>query len=154
MAVAELQAVVALPRAAVFAALSDLARRPALDPSILELEGSGPAAGAAAAGSVFTGRSAITGSDGGFEGSVTAIEEPSLIALGLRQADGARFHETWRLTETPSGTLLRYRAELRLPGGLFGRLLDGLLVGAGFRRQREAVLARIKAALEAEPPGG
>jgi hypothetical protein len=47
--------------------------------------------------------------------------------------------------------LVRYHADLRLPGGFFGKVLDRVMVGPGFRRQREAVLLRIKAALEAQP---
>ena len=57
---------------------------------------------------------------------------------------------TSRLSPTPSGTLITYHADLRLPGGFLGKLLDRVLVGGGFRKQREAVLARVKAALEAE----
>ena len=151
MAVAEVQAVVALPRASVFAALSDLARRPALDPTMLAIEEAATplAADDPASAPVFRGRTVITGSESDFEGSVTARDEPSLLALGLRLANGARVLESWRLSETASGTLVRYRAELRLPGGLIGGLLDRLFVGGGFRRQRAAALARIKAALEA-----
>ncbi|HEY7295760.1 MAG TPA: SRPBCC family protein [Dehalococcoidia bacterium] len=146
MASADAQAVLALPPAQAFAALANLPRRPMLDPTVgaIEAPGFSPEIGAA-----FGGWASLTGSEEAFEGSITAYEPPGLLGLGFAFGSGARFHEEWRLSATATGTLVRYHADLRLPGGVFGRVLDRVLVGGGFRKQREAVLLRIKAALEA-----
>ncbi len=146
MASVDVQAVVALPPAATFAALADLPRRPAIDPTVGDVTAPAfkPEAGAA-----FGGWASLTGSEEGFEGSITAYEPPGLLAIGFAFGSGARFHEEWRLSPTATGTLVRYHADLRLPGGVFGKLLDRVLAGPGFRKQREGVLLRIKAALEA-----
>jgi len=150
MATVNAQAVFALPPDAAFAALADVPHRPALDPTVGAIDA---AAFAPAAGAAFSGWASLTGSDEGFEGSITACEPPVLLALGFAFGSGARFHEEWRLSPTATGTLARYRADLRLPGGFLGKLLDRVMVGGGFRKQREAVLLRIKAALEASLDG-
>ncbi|HLZ71072.1 MAG TPA: SRPBCC family protein [Dehalococcoidia bacterium] len=149
MASVDAQAVFALSPAAAFAALADLPRRPALDPTVGSIEAPAfvPEAGAA-----FSGWASLTGSDEAFEGSITAYEPDSFLAIGFAFGSGARFHEEWRLSATASGTLARYRADLRLPGGFVGKLLDRVMVGGGFRKQREAVLLRIKAGLETGGP--
>jgi|SRR5581483_482809 len=148
MASVDAQVVIALPPAAVFAALADLQRRPSLDPTVGEVtaERFEPEPGA-----TFGGWASLTGSEEGFEGALTAYEPPAFLAIGFAFGSGARFHEEWRLSPTATGTLVRYHADLRLPGGLAGKLLDRVMVGPGFRKQREAVLLRIKAALEIEP---
>jgi hypothetical protein len=147
MASVDLLAVVSLPQADVYAALCDLARRPRLDPTVVEV--TPPEDGATPAAS-FSGRGTTTGDERHFDGIVTALEPDLFVALGFSFSNGARLHEQWRLGPTPSGTLVNYHAELQVPGGLFGRLLDRVMVAGGFARQREAVLARIKAALEAD----
>src|SRR5579871_4859154 len=143
MANIDAQAVLALPLETVFAALADLPRRPALDQTIgaVTAEEFSPAPGV-----TFGGWASLTGSEEAFEGSVTAFEPPGFLALGFAFGSGARFHEEWRLSPTASGTLVRYHADLRLPGGIVGRVLDAVMVGPGFRKQRETVLLRIKAA--------
>lgn len=145
MASVDVQAVFALPPEAAFAALADLRRRPALDPTVGEISASEfkPEPGA-----TFGGWASLTGSEEGFEGSITAYEPPGLLAIGFAFGSGARFREEWRLSATATGTLVRYHADLRLPGGFLGKVLDRVMVGPGFRKQREAVLLRVKAGLE------
>lgn len=145
MATVQLQSVIARPAAEVFAALCDLGRRPALDPTVTEMT---PPAGEVQAGSTFSGRGTMVSSGSGFDGLVTALEPDSFLGLGFTLANGATLQEQWRLSPTPSGTLVNYFAELRLPGGLVGKLLDRLVVGGGFRKQREGVLRQLKATLE------
>ncbi len=145
MAVVDLRAVIALPPAEVYTALANLSLRPSLDPTITEIM---PPAGETVVGTSFSGRGTASGSNSGFDGVVTAAETGQIFGLGLTTADGARLVEEIRLSAVSSGTLLAYHAELRLPGGVFGRLLDRLMVGSGFQKQREGVLAHMKAALE------
>ena len=145
MATAELQTVIALPPPGVFEALCDLGRRPSIDPTITELS---PPSGGLQAGSAFSGRGTMASSGSGFDGVVTALERDSFLGLGYRLANGATMQEQWELRPVPSGTLVNYRTELRLPGGLFGRLLDRVIVSSGFQKQREGVLQSIKSALE------
>jgi len=147
VAIAELQMVLALRPEDAFAALADIRRRPALDPTISEVMAP---AGPPAIGATFSGRGSVTGADASFEGMITGLDAPRLVAFGMTFFNGARLFEEWRLSATASGSLVRYTAELRLPGGIGGRLLDRILVGRGFRKQREDVLARIKATLDAQ----
>lgn len=146
MATVDLQAVVGVPPSACYAGLCDLTARPAMDPTTVEL--TAPVA-PICEGATFSGRGTATGDERGFDGIVTALEPGRFVGLAYSFSNGADLHEQWRLGETPSGTLVNYHAELRLPGGVFGKLLDRLVVGSGFRKQREAVLGRVKAALEA-----
>src|SRR5205823_292325 len=125
-------------------ALCDLVRRPVLGPTVSGLT---PPGGGIAEGATFSGRGTLTGSEEPFDGIVTAIEPDRFIGFAFRYGNGARLQEQWRLSPTPSGTLINYHAELSLPGGLFGKLLDRVMAGSGFRRQREAVLAHVKARL-------
>ena len=76
MAKAQLQTVIALPVTDVYAALSDLERRPGLDPTISEVIA---AELPARLGASFSGRGSFTGSDSGFEGTVTAAEPDQLL---------------------------------------------------------------------------
>jgi hypothetical protein len=145
MAAVDLRAVIALPPADIYAVIADLARRPSLDPTITELA---PPDGDTVVGARFSGRSVVTGSNSGFDGIVTAAEPSQIFGMGLTTFDGAKLVEEIRLSPVPSGTLLAYHAELRLPGGLLGKLLDRVMVGSGFRKQREVVLAHLKAGLE------
>ncbi|HZU78057.1 MAG TPA: SRPBCC family protein [Dehalococcoidia bacterium] len=149
MAVVDLQAVVAQPPDAVYRALCDLARRPELDPTIVTVENAAPD-GAPHEGTTFRGAGMLPGTEERFDGLVTGLEPNRFAAFGYNYANGASLHEQWRLSPTPSGTLIKYHAELRLPSGVLGRLLDVLMVGPGFKRQREAMLAQAKAALDAE----
>lgn len=150
MASADVQAVFALAPEAAFAALADLPRRPTLDPTVGEIKAEEfkPEPGA-----TFAGWASLTGEEEGFEGSITAYEPPGFLAIGFAFGSGARFHEEWRLSPTATGTFVRYHADLRLPGGFVGKLLDRVMVGPGFRKQRETVLLCIKAALEAGTGG-
>lgn len=146
MASIDLQAAVSVAPPACYARLADLTARPAFDPTIVELE---PPPQPLGEGARFSGRGTAPGEERGFEGIVTALEPDHFVGLAYAFSNGARLHEQWRLSPTPSGTLLNYHADLQLPAGIFGKLLDRLVVGSGFRRQREAVVARVKAALEA-----
>jgi hypothetical protein len=150
MASVDLQTVVSLAPSACYAQLSDFAARPSLDPTIVELA---PPPESIVEGARFSGRGTATGEERGFDGIITALEPDRFLALACTFSNGARLHEQWRLSATPSGTLLNYHAELQLPAGVFGRLLDRLVVGSGFRRQREAVLVRLKSALESSAQG-
>jgi Polyketide cyclase / dehydrase and lipid transport len=145
MSTADVQSVISLAPAEVYAALTDLSRRPSLDPTIAELNAP---AEPATEGAAFAGLGTLTGDEGAFEAIVTALEPDRFVALGFIYRSGARLHEQWRLSGTPSGTLVNYHAELTLPGGLLGKLMDRLLAGSGFLKQREAVLAHVKARLE------
>jgi hypothetical protein len=145
LATAELQTVIALPPPGVFEALCDLGRRPSIDPTITEIS---PPSGGLQAGSTFSGRGTMASSGSGFDGIVTALERDSFLGLGYTLANGATMQEQWDLRPVPSGTLVTYRAELRLPGGLLGKLLDRLMVSSGFQKQRETVLESIKTAFE------
>jgi hypothetical protein len=141
----DLQTVIAAPPAAVYWSLGDPALRPTIDPFVSEVE---TPLSELEPGGGFVGRSTVTGSDSAFECLVTAIDADRFLGLAFAYADGARMHEQWRLNATASGTLVHYRAELILPGGLFGKILDRVLVGGGFRTQREAMLKHLKAAIE------
>ncbi len=146
MATVDLQAVVSLTPEGCYARLTDLASRTALDPTIVEIE---PPPTPIVEGARFSGRGTAPGEERGFDGIVTALEPDRFVALAYTFSNGARLHEQWRLAATQSGTLLTYHAELQLPAGIFGKLLDRLVVAGGYRRQREAVLAHVKVALEA-----
>lgn len=147
MSTADLQVAVARPIEEVYAALADLSRRPELDPTVTEIE---PPEGPLRETATFAGRGGVTGSDTGFEAVVTGLQQDRFLGFLFNYANGARLFEEWSLMASPSGTFIRYHAELLLPSGIIGRLLDRIMVGSGFRKQREAVLARFKAALEAE----
>src|SRR5437667_12598938 len=71
VAAVDLQSVIALPPAGVYAALCDVERRPALDPTITVVE---PCDGEVLAGSTFSGTGALTGDESSFEALVTALE--------------------------------------------------------------------------------
>jgi hypothetical protein len=151
MAAVDLQVVVGRAPAEVCRALLDLAERPAIDPTITLIEppaGSTFPHGAAPEGTVFGGTGTLSGSEERFEGSVTAVSWNESVGFGFAYSSGARLLEEWRLTAVPSGTLVRYHAEMALPGGLLGRLLDAVMVGPGFKRQREVMLAHARRALE------
>ena len=149
MSSTDAQAVISLPPAVVYAALCDLGRRPELDPTISELDAANQPI---VEGATFAGRGTLTGDDSAFEGIVTALEPDRFVGLGFSYRSGARLHEQWRLRATPSGTLVTYHADLSLPGGILGRLMDLLLAGSGFRKQREAVLMHVKARMERRQP--
>src|SRR5579883_2615061 len=103
MASADAQAVFALPPEAVFAALADLPRRPAFDPTVGEIK---TPEFVPEPGATFGGWASLTGSEEGFEGSITAFEPPGYLAIGFAFGSGARFHEEWRFSATASGTLV------------------------------------------------
>lgn len=148
MSKVDLQIAVARPAAEVYAALADLARRPALDPTVTEID---PPDEPLREAAVFSGRGGVTGKDTGFEAVVTGLQEDRFLGFLFNYANGAQLFEEWSLMPAPSGTFIHYHAELLLPSGFIGKLLDRIVVGSGFRKQRETVLSRVKQALEAEP---
>lgn len=152
MAKIDLQVAIALSPEAVYRTLLDLPRRPDLDPTIV---GFTFVPETASEGALFSGSGSLSGAEERFEGLVTGLEPDSFAAFGFNYANGAHLHEQWRLRPVPSGTLINYHAEMSLPGGFIGKLLDAVLVGGGFRKQREAMLAHAKAVLEsgAASPG-
>lgn len=144
----DLQIAVARPPAAVYAALTDIARRPQLDPTVSEMEPLDEQALPLHETSAFRGRGGVPGTETEFEGVVTGLQPDAFAGFLFNYANGARLFEEWTLQPVPSGTYVRYHAELLLPSGFFGKLLDRLFVGGGFKRQREAVLAHFKRAVE------
>ena len=150
MSTVDLQLGISCPPAAVYAALIDIERRPALDPTVSAIEPMNPSDLPLHEASAFQGRGGVPGTDTEFEGVVTGLQPDTFAGFLFNYANGSRLFEEWSLIAVPSGTLLRYHAEMMLPSGFMGRFLDKLLVGGGFRKQREGVLAQFKAALESE----
>jgi hypothetical protein len=148
MSTLDLQLGISRPPAVVYAALVDIERRPALDPTVSSIEPLNEADLPLHETSAFQGRGGVPGTDTEFEGVVTGLQQDSFAGFLFNYANGSRLFEEWSLMAVPSGTLLRYHAEMMLPSGLMGRFLDKLLVGDGFRKQREGVLAQFKAVVE------
>jgi hypothetical protein len=140
------------PPSEVYAALTAIERRPDLDPTVSEIEPLHPDDLPLHETSAFRGRGGVPGQDTEFEGVVTGLQPDGFAGFLFNYANGSRLFEEWTLRPVPSGTLVTYHAELMLPSGIVGRLLDKVLVGGGFARQRERVLAQFKAALESGAP--
>ena len=148
MAKVDLQAVIALTPAAVFDALRDGSRRRQLDPSTLSVHEESVIDGPLEAGATFAGISTATGEENAFDAVIVDLVLDERVTIAFRFGNGAVLTEAWRLRPTLSGTLVHYQAEMRLPGGFVGRILDVVLVGSGFRRQREVILRNVKAVLD------
>src|SRR5438132_10695495 len=108
MSSVDLQSVIAQPPAAVYGALCDPARRAELDPTVTEMLSP---AHEIAEGTTFSGAGTLTGEDVAFEAVVIALEPERLVDLGFSYGNGARLHERWRLSPTPSGTLVNHHAD-------------------------------------------
>lgn len=148
MSTTDLQLGVSRPPAVVYAALVDIERRPALDPTVSAIEPLQPSDLPLRETSAFEGRGGVPGTETEFEGVVTGLQQDAFAGFLFNYANGSRLFEEWSLLPVPSGTVVRYHAEMMLPSGVMGRFFDKLLVGSGFRKQREGVLAQFKAALE------
>ena len=142
MSTSDLQLGISRPPADVYAALTAIERRPELDPTVSEVQPLHPDDLPLHETSAFQGRGGVPGQDTEFEGVVTGLQADAFAGFLFNYANGSRLFEEWTLQAVPSGTLVRYHAELMLPSGIVGRLLDKVLVGGGFERQREGVLAQ------------
>jgi hypothetical protein len=111
----ETESAMPAPADAVYAAVADLRGRPAW---LTEMSDVDAPAGRPEAGTRFTATSSLLMHS--FHGASDVREADGVSRFSEEVHLGARFHSTWTIEPTASGSVLRHRIELDLPTGPLG----------------------------------
>ena len=147
MARLEQEVFVDAPPERVFAVLAQPERTPEWWPSVIAVRRTSP--GQIGLGSTTESTMTALGRRQRAVGRCTVFDPPRRLTVETRTELGARSISDSELAAEGAGTRLRATLIYRLPGGIFGRFFDDVVVQRQTRQEFEEALLRLKQLIEA-----